>query len=243
MKQVIQRLANACGYRIESLPQPQPCENAFSALQHLLAEVSEPIIFDVGAHHGQTSREFRKLFPTSTIYAFEPFKESFELLRRNTASDTRTQAFNYGLSDREDLQSFHLNPSAATNSLLQTHELGSDVWGKGFLETREIVQAQFKTIDSVVAALQIRRIDLLKLDVQGAESLVMDGAAATCSRGMIRLIYSEIITQPTYKNQKRLDAALSSFYNNKFDLYNIYNMSLTAEGRLRQVDAIFTKTA
>ena len=241
IKGIIKTLANKCGYRISRLPVSSPVDNPFTAMQRLLNGVAEPIIFDVGAHHGYVSRTFRELFPTATIYAFEPFEASFEQLKENTASDPRTHVFNYGLSDRDGVQSFHSNPVSVTNSLLSTDESGAQTWGTGFLETQRIVQAQFKTIDSVVATMRIPRIDILKLDVQGAEYLVITGASAVCNRGAIRLIYSEIITQPTYNKQKRFDEALALFYKNSFDLYNFYNMSFTDEGRLRQVDAIFTK--
>lgn len=243
MKKVIQKIANRCGYRISRLSNPTFAEDAFMAMQRLLIGTKEPIIFDVGAHHGHISRAFRDFFPASTIYAFEPFEESFEQLKANTASDPRIKAFNFGLSDRDGTQYFHSNLSSATNSLLSTDELGLHTWGTGLLETQTTVQAHFKTIDSVIETMRIPRIDILKLDVQGAEHLVIAGASATCSLGTIRLIYSEIIIQPTYRDQKRFDEALATFYNNGFDLYNIYNMSLTGEGRLRQVDAIFTKTA
>ena len=238
MKKAIQKLALRCGYRIS---RSTHAEDAFAAMQSLLMGIKEPIIFDVGAHHGHISRAFRELFPTSTLYAFEPFEESFEQLKANTASDPKIHPFNFGLSDREGTQSFHSNPSSATNSLLSTDELGPQTWRSGLLETQKIVQAHFKTIDSVVETLRIPRIDILKLDVQGAEHLIIKGASTTCGRGIVHLIYSEIITQPTYKNQKRFDEALASFYNNGFDLYGIYNMSLTTEGRLRQVDTIFTR--
>ena len=69
----------------------------------------------------------------------------------------------------------------------------------------------------------------------------MAGAAETCRRELIRLVYSEIIIQPTYKGQKRFDQFLGSFYDSGFDLYHFYNLSFSNEGRLRQVDAIFTR--
>lgn len=243
MKKVIQKLANRCGYRLSKLSHPIDAENPFTAMQRLLMGIKEPIIFDVGAHHGYVSRTFRKMFPASKIYAFEPFKESYEKLKTNTASDPRINVFNFGLSNQVGTQPFHSNPSSATNSLLSTDELGSQIWGAGLLETQDIVKAQFKTIDSVIETMRIPKIDILKLDIQGAESIVMEGALVTCSRGLIRLIYSEIITQPTYKGQKRFDEAMAAFYNNGFDLYSIYNMSFTGAGRLRQIDVIFTKNS
>jgi FkbM family methyltransferase len=241
MKKGIQQLLNSFGYRISRLSAPASGEDPFTAMQRLLLGIKEPIIFDVGAHHGHVSRLFRSLFPASTVYSFEPFQDSFEQLKMNTASDPRIKVFNFGLADRNRTQSFNSNLSSATNSLLVTDELGSLTWGSGLLETQTIVQAEFKTIDSVLEAMQIPRIDILKLDVQGAEPLVMAGACSACRTGTIGLVYSEIIIQPTYKEQKRFDESLAAFYGNGFDLYNIYNMCYTAEGRLCQVDATFTR--
>jgi len=209
-------------------------------MQHLLREVKEPIIFDVGAWHGHVSLMFRKIFPRSTVYAFEPFEESFKILKANTASDRSIKTFNFGLSNQEGIFTFHSNAMSGTNSLLATDE--SQTWGKRYLETKEIIQAQFKTLDSVVETMGVSRIDLLKMDVQGAEPLVIEGASGACIQGIIRVIYSEIITLPTYRGQKRFDEALASLYNGGFDLYNIYNMGITNEGRLHQVDVIFTRT-
>ena len=241
MKKRIQQLLNSFGYRISKLSAPASGEDPFTAMQSLLIEIKEPIIFDVGAHHGHVSRHFRSLFPASTVYSFEPFQDSFEQLKANTASDPGIKVFNFGLGDKNGTQSFNSNSSSATNSLLATDELGALTWGSGLLETQAVVQAEFKTLDSVLEAMRIPRIDILKLDVQGAESLVMAGALSACRTGIIGLVYSEIIVQPTYRGQKRFYESLAAFYENGFDLYNIYNMHYTAEGRLCQVDATFTK--
>lgn len=58
---------------------------------------------------------------------------------------------------------------------------------------------------------------------------------------MIHLIYAEIITQPTYVGQSRLDKYLFTFFEQGFDLFNIYNLSSTSTGCLNQFDAIFIR--
>jgi len=216
--------------------------NAFTAMRSLLARVENPIIFDGGAFIGAIAKLFRGLFPTSTVYSFEPCRETFASLEANVADDPKIRAFNFGLSDRDGTQPFYLNESPMTNSLLASDDLAILTWGPGLLETQTIDEAQFRTIDSVLLEMNIPRIDLLKLDVQGAEGRVMSGASGACGRGIIGLVYSEIITQPTYRGQKRFDKALAPFYDSGFDLYNCYHGTCTSDGRLRAVDAIFTKT-
>jgi hypothetical protein len=119
--------------------------------------------------------------------------------------------------------------------------MGFKTWGEGLLETNQVVQADFKTIDLVLKDLNIRKINILKLDVQGAEYRVVKGGAEALRDGVVDYIFSEIITQPTYIGQKRLDEALSVFYNAGFDLHNIFELSSTSDGVLRQFDAIFTR--
>ena len=242
MKRIIQRLAARFGCKISKLPQTS-MQDPFAAMKKLLENRDSPVVFDVGAHHGKTAMLFRRLFPASTVYAFEPFKESFDELIQNTSSDPGITAFNYGLSDRDGIQAFNSNVNSQTNSLLSSDPSGHQTWGKGFLETNKTLSAEFKTLDSVLETISVPVIDILKIDVQGAEHLVMNGAVQACRQGRIQLVYSEIITQPTYSGQQRLDETLASFYNRGFDLYNIYNMDFTGDGRLRQMDVIFTRAS
>lgn len=243
MKRLAQKLAHKCGYHISPLLNSGHARNPFDEVRRLCQGVADPVIFDVGAHHGLVAKTFRGLFPTATIYAFEPFQESFRVLKEGAASDAGVRVFNYGLSDRSGILEFHSNMSAFTNSLLPAEAAGSKTWGPGLLDIRETVKAEFRTLDQVVAELGLPEIHVLKLDVQGAEHMVMQGAADSCARGAVKLIYTEIITQPTYQGQARFDQSLSQFYNRGFDLHNIYNMNSTEDGRLRQVDVIFTRTA
>ncbi len=237
IKSIIQNILNAYGYRISRNISSDP----FIDMQSLLLQKKEdePIIFDVGAHHGSTTKLFRDLSPNSIIYAFEPFQSSFTLLKKNTESDPKIYAINLGLSNVAGWHAFNSNLSSETNSLLMSDELGAKSWGTGLLETQEIVEAEFKTLDSVVEEMSIPKIDILKMDCQGAEPLVMLGGVNTLRK--VSIIYSEIIVQPTYKGQKRFDEFLATFYNSNFDLYNLYNLSYSSNGRLIQVDAIFTK--
>ena len=241
IKQIVQSAFARLGYRISRVVPNPPKEDPFEEQRRLVAAAENPIIFDVGAHHGHTSLHYRNLFPSAIIYAFEPFPQSYEKLRKNTSADPMIKTFDFGFSDVHGTKLFHSNNSSSTNSLFETDPRGGETWGRGLLETSRQITLPFTTIDRFVAEAGIPLIDILKLDVQGAEYLVLEGARQSIEASRISLIYSEIITQPTYKCQKELHEVLRIFHDCQFMLHNFYDLSLSRDGKLRQLDAIFTK--
>jgi FkbM family methyltransferase len=92
------------------------------------------------------------------------------------------------------------NVFTPTNSLLETHELASEVWGMGLLDTQARIVCKFMTLDALLAENHINHVNLLKLDVQGAEYKVFEGGKNAFAKGMLDVIYMDIITLPTYSN-------------------------------------------
>ena len=216
---------------------------AFEMQKYLTKKTNEEVvIFDIGACDGGTALTYKTLFPMSKIYSFEPFPESFSALVKNTSAYKDIISINKGLGEREGTTKFNSNSYAPTNSLLKTHQSGAQVWGDGLLDTLETVEVELTTIDSFVKANEIQNIDILKMDVQGAEYMVINGAKETLKKGIVQIIYTEIITLPTYEQQLDFDEMINLLKANGFKLYNLYNHSLTKEGELRQVDAIFIKS-
>ena len=109
------------------------------------------------------------------------------------------------------------------------------------MKSKELVQCSFTTLDEFATEQGISFIDILKMDVQGAETLVLDGGKRLLESRRIGLVYTEIITMPTYERQKPLWEVLKMLEDFGMCLHNIYNLNLTQgpEGRLRQVDVIF----
>jgi len=242
MKKFIKHMLQKLGFELTRYPHASASGDPYVFMQHFCERIPAPVIFDVGAHHGHISILLSNLLPNAQIYAFEPFPESFSVLQDNTRGNSHIHCFNFGLSDNEGVYNFYSNPSSQTNSLFSTDENGPTTWGKGLLETKTVINAQFKTLDSVVRELDLPKIDILKMDVQGAEHLVLKGAEQCCSRKFIHLVFSEIIIQPTYQGQLRFDDALTAFYDRGFDLYHLFELSRDNKGYLRQLDALFVQS-
>ena len=248
MKKNIKKLFAQMGLRIEKINNNSESvdvdfSNAFEMQKYLTKKTNEDVvIFDIGAFNGNTALLYMKLFPLSKIYSFEPFPESFSELVKNTSTYKDIIPINKGVGEQEGVSNFNSNSFSPTNSILNTHPSGSKVWGNGLLDTSETIEVELTTIDSFVNTHGIKNIDILKIDVQGAEYKVIKGAKETLKKGIIKIIYTEIITLPTYEGQLDFDEMISLMKSFGFKLYNFYNLSLTTEGELRQVDAIFIKS-
>ena len=238
MKKVIKRLLKRFGYEI-ILTKNNPKSNQFIDQKKLVGNEDGIVIFDVGAHQGHTSLNYNTLFNTCTIYSFEPFIDSYTILTETVKGYQNIKPFNTALGNIVGEVDFHVNQYSATNSILPTHQEGSNIWGANLLDTLKVIKVNSTTIDDFIERHAINQIDILKLDTQGTEYNIIEGAAKAIEQGKIKLIYLEIITLPTYQNQKHFDEVLRFLRLNGFNLYNMYDYSFTQLGFLRQVDAIF----
>ena len=248
MKKIIKKVLNYFGFKISRNSTTSNNQNnhidSFKMQKQLVKDANEEIVvFDIGAYVGSVASKYKKLFPNSKIYCFEPFPESYYKLVNNTSNYSNITCINKGLSESEGIFEFQMNTSAPTNSLLKTSRLSSSVWGDGLLETVDTVNVKITTLDNFVDENRIKKIDILKMDVQGAEYMVLNGAKKTLEKGIVNMIYTEIIMLPTYEGQIPFDKTIKLIRSFGFELFNFYNHSLTKEGQLRQVDAIFIKSS
>lgn len=239
MKQLIKKIFNLIGFEVISSKYIVQPPDAFEDQKKILASQKSVTIFDVGAHHGQTALAYNKLFDTPQIFSFEPFGESFTTLTNTVKSFDNIKTFNTALSNITGEVEFHSNQSSATNSILPTHKEGASIWDVDLLDTIHKIKVPVTTVDAFIETHHIPQVDVLKIDTQGTEYLVIEGALQSIKAGKIKMIYMEILTLPTYENQKKFDEILLLLRTNGFALHNIYNTSLTKNGVLRQVDALF----
>jgi FkbM family methyltransferase len=207
------------------------------AVMPLLVNRPAPIIFDVGAHVGQTVLRYRSLFPSAVIHCFEPSPDSLAALRRAVAGDEGVHTHELAISDSPGSAVFNVNKSRATNSLLSSDSSASSYWGHGLLETEQRIEVSIQTVDGFCQEHSVERIDILKLDVQGAEYAVLSGAGGMLGKHSIDLIYLEVITAPTYVGQHRLYEYLMLFDEYGYTLFDFYH-PVRRRGRLIQADLI-----
>ncbi len=239
IKRLLKNALNTLGYSINK--NTSGGSNPFLDQKKLIGDVKDAIVFDVGAHHGESALLYNSLFNNGNIFSFEPFKESYKVLCNKVNKYDNIFTFNLALGNTIGNVNFHSNRFSATNSILPTHPDASQSWGNS-LETIKEVKVEISTIDNFIERNDIKKIDILKIDTQGTEYDVIEGALQSIQQNKIRLIYLEIITKHIYQNQRFFDEILYLLRVNGFELFNIYNLSRSKFGDLRQVDVIFLNT-
>jgi FkbM family methyltransferase len=152
------------------------------ALHNAIEDRVKPgmICMDVGANLGEMALHMAsKVGSQGMVYAFEPVPHVYQRLLTHIARNRcgrNVQAFDLALSDSNSrvLLSF-TDPSAdnqALGSIVNTHRSGL---------TRQ-ADVQTCTLDHFVAEYGIPRIDFMKVDIQGAEWLLLQGGQQVFSR-------------------------------------------------------------
>lgn len=202
-----------------------------------------PIIFDVGAYHGLWISKYLKKFPNTKAYLFEPSSNSFLRLSEKFKNNKKVTINQIALSNELGTQVFNLNTKQYTNSLLDLDNKASDSWINDKLENIAQEEVLVNTLDNFMLDNNLKRINLLKLDVQGYESRVLDGALNTLTKGMIDFVLLEVIVAPTYNKQSKVSTLFDIFEKCNFKLYGIYDIEKSPKrSKIQQFDALFYNT-
>ena len=165
---------------------------------HTLASrgVAADVVFDVGAGYGATSIWFANW--AKQVFLFEPHPRN----RRFVEEHHRIRRV-----DNVELVPAAVSNRSGTATLFSKaydgHHALSDV---GASETTETFEVETVTLDEFAAARGIEHIDVLKVDVEGFEAEVFEGAAGLLGRHAVDLVLFEY--SPPFYVARGVDPAL-----------------------------------
>lgn len=141
-------------------------------LKYLLSP--NQILFDIGAHIGEYIYMGRQVVPSAHIYAFEPNPHSFKKLTR-IYHDARI--FNLAFSHENGTSRFKV-PIIRGRAIRTRGSLNLDYQEKDE-SGQQIIEVDTQTIDTFVSNHQISTLGVIKIDVEGFEYQVIQGAVHT----------------------------------------------------------------
>lgn len=139
---------------------------------------------DVGAGQGTFLHYMRRSAPQGIHYAFEPIPVQFQKLQRRFGKYTHCRLFNLALSDQSGPTKFFVvNNDLGYSGLKITGDAHSRHGSQGFQE----IEADARRLDELIDP--THKIAFIKMDVEGAELKVLQGATQLLQRDKPTLVF------------------------------------------------------
>lgn len=152
------------------------------------------VCLDVGANIGWYSTLFSKIVGAKgTVHSFEPVPQTFAELKKNiglNGSPSNTFLNNFGLGDEEKFSEIYLfdeMPSGHASLAPRANK------------TAQAIPIQIKTLDSYLTEHEIERVDFVKVDIEGAELMFLEGARRLFKQKMPPVIFMEMALETTHE--------------------------------------------
>lgn len=238
LKQSIKHALNAMGIEAHRFhPDTSPLARLMAALRAFDID----LVIDIGANDGQFAKELRAGGYARRIVSFEPLTSAHARLRQESINDPAWQIHpRCALGDRLGEIELNISGNSVSSSILPMLVAHSSAApGSAYLghETAPIV-----TLDSVAPPyLDGARAPFLKIDTQGYEWHVLDGALATLP--MVRGIQMELSLVPLYEGQRLWRECIDRLAAEGFVLWALQPVFIEpVTGRTLQWDGLFFRT-
>lgn len=195
-------------------------------------------VIDAGASNGGFAGKARQLFPGAYIYSFEALELPYKQLIANFAGDDRFEAHQLVLSDKQEKITFYENDYSGSSSMLKMKQAHIDAYP--FTKKVTPVELTADTLDNFFSGKKLEEKILLKMDVQGAEHLVLKGASHLLRKTDV--IFTEVSFRPLYDNSLLINEIITMLEKENFMIAGIENVSQSLQdGSFLQADVFFVK--
>ena len=210
---VLEKGARALKVLLKLEPPITPGQFQLESLPALLGTQS-PTILEIGCNDGTETNRFLDLFGKDCrVYAFEPDPRAIKRFRQRV-TDRRATLFELAIADRDGIAEFFVSdgkPTAPGYESLRPE--GWDLSGSIRKPKEHLVQhpwcrfdekitIQTQSLDNWSRLQNVKAIDFIWVDVQGAEADLIRGA--TESLKQTRYVYTEYSNKQLYEGQLNL---------------------------------------
>jgi FkbM family methyltransferase len=235
LKGMVRSLAHLSGYEILSLERAHADRRCVATL---LKEQRVNLVVDVGANLGQFAGWIREIGYRGRILSFEPLAQAHRGLGSIAKQDSLwTVAPRMALGDASGKIDIHVSGNSVSSSvlpMLPAHQQAAP--DSAYVETEKVV---VNRLDDVCPLVLEDRL-LLKVDVQGYERAVLDGAARVLKH--CRAIVVEMSLVPLYAGQMLAMELWEYLMSLGFQAYYFNPGFLDPRsGRLLQMDGVFVR--
>ena len=218
-------------------------------------DLRKAVVLDVGANIGQSVDRFREYLPTASIYSFEPNPATFEKLQMKSLMDNNLQCFNVGIGSEKAELPFFLNPDSGSNSFYKINIHGDAFALSNSKESRKNhnrttlkqnltynteVSIPVDSLDNICNSIGINKVTILKIDTQGYEYEVLEGARNILPLTLI--VEAEVMFSDSYEKKssfREIESVLSEYGFVLWEIPYIGKFATEKFNRINFIDAQF----
>jgi FkbM family methyltransferase len=237
VKQLIKNIFNSVGLEVQ---RNQPLNEAGTQIYQAIKKINTDIILDVGANTGQFSLEIRKKGYNGKIVSFEPLLSARKKLIEYSLKDKNWLIHDQAaIGDHNGFIDINISKNSVSSSILPMMSSHSDAEGDSVYIGSE--RTPIITLDSVADAyLNNSSNCFIKIDTQGYESQVLNGAINTLKKS--KGILCELSLVPLYEGQHLWKEIIERFEKEGFVLWSLHKaFTDKRNGRTLQMDAVFLR--
>ncbi len=215
-----------------------PSSSKLARLMASLHSYEVDTVFDLGANEGQFSLELRAGGFTGKIVSVEPMALAHARLSEVSGADPNWLVHpRCAVGDRSGVIDLNIASNSVSSSVLPMLSAHSEAAPDSIYKGTEAVP--LTTLDLIVPEYFGRSSEtLLKIDTQGYEWQVLDGAKAILP--LVRGVLREVSLVPLYEGQRLWDESIERLEAAGFALWALEPVFVdSANGRTLQMDALF----
>lgn len=156
---------------------------------------ADSVVFDLGGYVGDFAQQIHNKFGCR-VYVFEPHPQFYETCVDRFKSNGNITVLKYGIADVDG--EFYLADDADGSSFLET---GKPVSGE--------IRCELRKIDSVLTELDIKKIDLMKINIEGGEYPLLEHMALKNTLAAVvnfQIQFHDFIENATQRRKTIIDA-------------------------------------
>ena len=238
LKNVLKSTARLLGFELRRF---LPASSQAAQLRAMLLSHKVNLIFDVGANIGQYGMELRNhVGYRGRIVSFEPMRLAHKRLSKVAAKDRLWEvAKRTAIGEKQGAITINISSNSVSSSVLPMLVSHENAEPASRYKDTELVP--LNTLDMIVPCYtKVDSIIFLKIDTQGYESQVLQGAMETLSRAIG--VQLELSLIPLYAEQKLMLEMIEDMKAFGFSLWGIFPAFADSNtGRILQIDATFFK--
>jgi len=236
MKMLINRMLRMLGMELRKY---MPESSDMARMNRLFLYNQIDLVLDVGANKGQYAKYLREAGYAGRIVSFEPLSTAYAALLKASKKDPRWDvAPRAAIGNKDGEIKINISKNSESSSALPIHELHVQASPNSAYIDSEIVKLY--KLDSIAEHYlnDTYQAIYLKMDVQGFELQVLEGASRILPR--VKMLQLELSLVPLYQGEPLIRTMLEKVDALGYELYAVIpGFTDMKSGRLLQLDGIF----